>query len=91
MIDISKLTKKDIGKYVEYTNPYSDIKLGRIKSWNDEFIFIVYRCATQWDDFNNYTGVATKPDDLQFRPMDEILYKGKDYDSSVKEVNENES
>jgi len=55
---------------------------------NDEFIFVVYRCATQWDDFNNYSGAATKPDDLQFRTMSEILYKGRDYDASVKDANE---
>ena len=96
MIDISKLTEKDIGRWVIYKARGCKAELGKLKSWNEKFIFVVYKCAGNWNDFKEYTGVATKPKDLQFcetlgePTKEEILYKGRDYDSSVKEVNEGE-
>ena len=96
MIDISGLTKKDIGKWVIYTRAGRKSELGKIKSYKSKLIFVVYKCAGEWDRFKEYTGAPTRPEDLSFCEVlgeptkDEILYKGRDYDSSVKEVNEGE-
>ena len=66
MIDIAQLQKDDIGKWVLY-EPYAGKKeKGRIKSWNDKCIFVVYKCDSQWDKFQDYTGCATEPEDLIF-------------------------
>ncbi len=65
MIDIAKLTKDDIGRWVVYDKPHRTEK-GRLKSWNDFWVFVVYKCNHQWDKFQDYTGCATKPEDLEF-------------------------
>ena len=68
MIEISKLGPADVGTWVKYRDRFdSKPDKGRIKSWNEKFIFVVYRCAGNWDDFENYTGVATDPIDLSFK------------------------
>ena len=64
MIDIKSLEKRDVGHWVTYTGGAGEQETGRIKSWNDKFIFVVYKCAGQWDRFKDYTGVATLPEDL---------------------------
>ena len=67
MVDIKKLTEDDIGKWVSYTgHPGGGIEIGKIKSWNDKFIFVVYKCANEWGRFKGYTAAATKPEDLEF-------------------------
>ena len=65
MIDIAELTKDDIGKWVFYKSEFKPEK-GRIKSWNDKFIFVVYKCGHQWDRFQDFTGCATESEDLEF-------------------------
>jgi len=66
MVDIKELTEEDIGKWVSYTRHSSGGKeVGKIKSWNDKYIFIVYRCADEWGRFKEYTGAATRPEDLE--------------------------
>jgi len=65
MINIKKLTNNDIGKWVIYNPGYKKEK-GKIKSWNDTFIFVVYKCADDWNNFIDYTGCATNPKDLRF-------------------------
>lgn len=37
---------------------YDEKEKGRVKSWNDEWIFVVFNCADQWDDYENYTAAA---------------------------------
>jgi len=65
MINIKELTKDHVGKWVKYTGNFGGpIERGRIKSWNNKFIFVVYKCADQWDRFKDYTGCATRPEDL---------------------------
>lgn len=66
MIDLTQLTKKDVGKWVEYHGRGGEVEHGRIKSWNDEFIFVVYRCNNEWDRFQDFTAAATDPKDLIF-------------------------
>lgn len=66
MIDINSLTDKDVGKWVIY-NSFDKKETGRIKSWNDKWIFVVYNCANEWNNYKNYTGCATDPKDLEFK------------------------
>ena len=65
-MDIQGLTKADIGKWVKYTPSAGESEVGRIKSWNDRWIFVVYHCAGMWDKYLEYTGAATNPKDLIF-------------------------
>ena len=68
MIDIAKLRKEDIGKWVLYVpSHYGGTEKGRLKSWNEKWIFVVYQCDGEWDDFENYTGAATSPEYLTFK------------------------
>jgi len=66
MIDIAKLTKKDIGRWVLYRGFGHEKEEGRLKSWNDKYIFVVYKCDGQWDRFQDFTGCVTLPEDLEF-------------------------
>ena len=66
MIDIAKLSGKDVGRAVVYQAPHGDREIGRIKSWNDKFVFVVYKCDSQWGRFQDFTGCATDPNDLNF-------------------------
>lgn len=72
MIGIASLTKDDIGRWVLYDDGFKKEK-GRIKSWNDEFIFVVYKCAGEWERFLDFTGCATNPEDLRFTTLDEVV------------------
>ena len=63
MIDLKKLTDSDIGRWVEY---WPGKEKGRIKSWNTRFVFVVYKCGDNWDDFQNYTAASTHPKALNF-------------------------
>lgn len=63
MLDLKKLTNNDVGKFVLYKTPFKRQK-GRIKSWNDKWIFVVYNCAGEWENYRNYTANATDPKDL---------------------------
>jgi len=65
MIHIKELEKRDVGHWVTYIGNGPDAwETGRIKSWNDKFIFVVYKCNDEWDRFKEFTGVATNPKDL---------------------------
>lgn len=66
MIDIAKLRKEDIGRWVEYRGYGGELERGRLKGWNDKFIFVVYRCDSEWYRFQDFTGVATCQEDLSF-------------------------
>lgn len=66
MIDIRQLADKDKGRYVFYTNGVGNKERGRIKSWNHQWVFVVYNCADEWDDYENYTAAATNPRDLDW-------------------------
>ena len=74
MIDIRDLTEEDLGRYVIYTDGSEGKQRGRIKDWNDTWIFVVYHCADEWDNYRDYTGCATTPSDLKF----EMLKQGED-------------
>ena len=60
-IEINQLKKEDIGKWVEYIPVFEGAsgEKGRIKRWNEEWIFVVYKCDEKWVDYQNYTAAAT--------------------------------
>jgi hypothetical protein len=39
MIDIKELGPEHVGKWVEYRGGAGETERGRIKSWNDQFVF----------------------------------------------------
>ena len=65
VVKIEELTQEDIGRRVIY-KPGFENEEGKIKSWNDKFVFVVYRCDNQWDRFQDYIANATVPEDLVF-------------------------
>lgn len=65
-IGIQQLKQSDIGRRVLYVPQHGNSEAGRIKSWNDKFIFVVYKCDEDWDNYQNYTAAGTKPEDLRF-------------------------
>jgi len=62
MIDHNALTADDVGRYVKYA-PFGGMinELGRVKSWNETGVFVVYNCADDWDNFMHYTAAHTDP------------------------------
>jgi hypothetical protein len=67
MIEIASLTDADRGRWVVYNAVPGHIERGRIKSWADQFIYVVFRCPDdQWDTFEDYTAAPTRPEDLEF-------------------------
>ena len=74
MININELKDSDYGRYVMYTPEFGEWFLGRMKSWNNKNIFVVYKCDNHWRDFKNYTGQATSPKDLIFAECDNIFF-----------------
>jgi len=66
MIKISELKKSDIGKWVIY-HPGHLLDCGKLKSWNDVYIFVVYNCNDEWHRYQDYTGCSTNPNDLTFK------------------------
>ena len=65
MIAIGSLTASDRGRWVICRVRPDHSERGRIKSWNDRFIYVVYRCE-DWDRFEDYTAAPTLPEDLEF-------------------------
>ena len=54
-----------IGDKVTYVTPHKQ-EHGMIKGRCEdlEFVFVVYNCGGEWDDFMDYTGASTKIKDL---------------------------
>jgi hypothetical protein len=67
MIEINKLTKKDIDRWVSYIKNPNNEEVGAISSWNDKFIFVKYISGQGGLD----NGVATEPEDLRFLTEEE--------------------
>lgn len=66
MIDIATLRKEDKGRWVEYRGTGGEVERGRLKGWNNHYIFVVYKCNGEWERFMNFTGAATDPQQLSF-------------------------
>jgi hypothetical protein len=66
-IKIDQLTDADVGRWVRYRSWGGDkVELGRIKSWNDSGIFVVYNEPARLDGWQNYTAAHTDAQDLEF-------------------------
>lgn len=66
-IALSELTPDDVGRWVTYRSSGGDkVEPGRIKSWNDSGVFVVYGQAAFWDAWQEYTAAHTRPEDLEF-------------------------
>lgn len=61
-IKLEELSKSDIGRWVGYKN--GDV--GRIKSFNNLHVFVVFNCDNDWENFYNYTGAGCRDEDLSF-------------------------
>ena len=59
MIDTKKLTESDKGRFVIYRHKYSYSVIGKIRSWQNNYIYVVYNCDDDWDNYMNYTAAAT--------------------------------
>ena len=67
MIDIKSLKEENKGKWVVYNDGVRRPEVGKIKSWNDKYIFVVYKTpGKDMDSFDRYTGVATDPEKLEW-------------------------
>ena len=67
MIEIKNLTNADVGRWVVYNDGIRPPERGRIKSWNEKYVFVVYeRPGRDMSKFREYTAVATAPEDLNF-------------------------
>ena len=64
MIIIASLSDNDHGRWVIFRGDRND--RGRIKSWNERFIYVVFCCGGHWDDYANYSAAPTLPEDLEF-------------------------
>ena len=71
-VKIENLTEKDVGAWVVY-NKFPDKILGRIKSWNKKYVFVVYDCEYNWKEFYKYTGEVTLPENLKFLKQKEDI------------------
>ena len=55
----------NIGDKVHYVS-VGKVENGIVKSLPDfEFAFVVYHCAGEWDNYQNYTGARTRISDLR--------------------------
>lgn len=66
MIIIEDLTAADIGRWV-VRRYFGGEQSGRIKSWSQDRVFVVYQCDNQWDCFLDFAALATNPEDLEWK------------------------
>lgn len=62
MIHLHDLKPSDIGRWVVYRSYGSEV--GRLKGWNNLFLFVDFSCDRQWND---YTGQPVNPEDCEFK------------------------
>lgn len=54
------------GKKVHYDPGIGEPENGKVKSiQSEEYAFVVYNCAGNWDDYENYTAARTRISDLK--------------------------
>ena len=61
-MNIKTMRKSHVGRFVKYL-PTGE--MGRIKSWNDSYIFVVFNCDDSWYDYEKYTAQSCLPSDLK--------------------------
>lgn len=65
MID-KQLERNDIGRWVIYRDYMGKEFKGRIKGWNDRYVFVVFSCDGNWDRFYDYTAEAVDKNDMLY-------------------------
>jgi hypothetical protein len=64
---LDNLKPDDVGRWVIYTDSFTkQTDKGRLKSWNDKTVFVVFKCGGDWSNFQNYTGEGCSPTDVRF-------------------------
>lgn len=72
-VDVDVVRDLQIGDLVHYING-NTVENGRIKSISiDDFVFVVYHCNEDWENFNDYTGQLTHIKHLKNGWKDERL------------------
>ena len=66
MIDITQLTEDDIGRPVTYKLTTKEEETGFLKSWNDTYLFVVFKYDGSAGNFMKYTAQACCPDNLHW-------------------------
>ena len=68
MIRIKDLKRKHVGRWVRYRDAHfpDQFEDGRIKSWDEKTVFVVYRCDNQWQRFADFTAAGSLPESLTF-------------------------
>lgn len=49
-----------VGDYVHYTPEHGPPENGRIKFMGSEYASVVYKCAGEWEKYDEYTGARTE-------------------------------
>lgn len=80
MIKISELKEEDKGRWVVY----EDGQKGRLKRWGVSFIWAVYNCEEDWENWDKYKEEAAHWEDLVWLED----YKGTAWLSKPKVVEE---
>jgi hypothetical protein len=65
-IRIEDLRPDQIGAWVNYVRENREPQRGRVKYWNQRFVFVVFDCANQWDRFTDFVAAPMNPEDLEF-------------------------
>lgn len=64
-------TKTDeyiIGEWVIYCDRGLRQELGRVKSFNATYVFVVFNCDCNWNNYTDYTAQACYPTKLEAVP-----------------------
>lgn len=59
------------GAYVHYVSHHGIKENGRVKSMGQEYAFVVFNCAGEWDRYQDYTGQRVSLSDLRYGWVDE--------------------
>lgn len=49
------------GNWVVYDTPNAQNELGRVKRFNEDWVFVVFHCDCEWAKFTDYTAAACHP------------------------------
>lgn len=72
VIDAKQLTAAHIGTWVVYEGFGGEREVGKIKSFDAENVWVVYKCDGRWTDYKNFTGQNTSPAQLRFATGGEV-------------------
>ena len=53
-----------VGQWVTYKPKHGPEEKGRVKSQNESWVFVVFNCAGDWDNYQDYTGAPVDPKDI---------------------------